>query len=247
MLLIQQKMEMSNVEGRNPVIEALKNKGTQKIIIQRNLKKNDKIETILKLAKLKKIPVEYAPKEWLDRESKTSRHQGVIAIIDMPTYYKLENVLSKSKKEICLLLLDRIQDPQNLGSILRTSESAEVDGVVIPPRDSVDLTPTVRRVAMGGDRIPIIKESLFRAIKMIRDEGISVIGVDPSGEKTIYQENLRGAMAFLIGGEHHGLSKEILGKCDSVVKIPMHGSISSLNVGVATALVLFERLRQMND
>jgi len=238
---------MSQVEGRNPVIEALKGKGAQKLYIQKNLKKNDKIEEIFKLARRKKIPVEYAQKEWLDRKSKTSRHQGVIAIVDKPQYFKLKKVLAEGKREICLILLDRVQDPQNLGSILRTAEAAAVDGVVIPPRDSVDLTPTVRRVAMGGDRIPIVKESLFRAVKALHDEGITVIGVDSSGKKSIYQENLKGAVAFVIGGEHHGLSTEILGKCDSIVKIPMLGSISSLNVGVATAIVLYERIRQMEN
>ena len=238
---------MSQVEGRNPVIEALKRKGAQKLIIQKNIKKNDKIEEILKLARRKKLPVEYVQKKWLDRESKTGRHQGVIAIVDKPQYYKLKKVLAEGKQEICLLLLDRIQDPQNLGSILRTAEATAVDGVVIPPKDSVDLTPTVRRVAMGGDSLPIIKESLFRAIKTLHDEGITVIGVDPSGRKTIYQEHLKGAIAFVIGGEHRGLSNEILNKCDSVVKIPMLGSISSLNVGVATAIVLYERLRQMKN
>lgn len=236
---------MSQVEGRNSVLEILKYGRVKKLLVAKGLREDAKVLEILELAAKKRIPLELVSKTRLDELSETERHQGIIALVEARKYGSIKEILAKEKQEICLVLLDRVQDPQNLGSILRTAEAAGVDGVVVPEHDSVGLTPAVQRVSMGGSvHVPVARESLFQAVKLLRDEGIRVIGVDPSGPLEYFDERLTGPIAFVLGGEKQGVSSMLLGRCDSVIRVPMMGSITSLNVGVAAALVLYERIRQ---
>jgi 23S rRNA (guanosine2251-2'-O)-methyltransferase len=120
-----------------------------------------------------------------------------------------------------------------------------VDGVVIPKRDASSLSPTVHRVSMGGSlRIPVWQQSLYTAVKTMADEDVTIIGVDAAGEAYHYDEDLTGPVAFVLGGEDRGISPTLIAKCDKLIRIPMRGHIASLNVSVATAIVLYERLRQ---
>jgi 23S rRNA (guanosine2251-2'-O)-methyltransferase len=233
------------VEGRNPVIEALRRGGVTRVLLVEGAESAPKIQEIIRLAKEKKVPVEFVERAHLDDISETGRHQGVVAFMERPRYASLDEVLSKEEGDVCLLLLDRVQDPRNFGAILRTADATGVDAVVIPERDSVGITSTVMRTAMGGAvYVPVVRGSLFRVVKRLRDEGVKIVGIDPDGTVEYYDERLTGSIAFVLGGEGRGISQQLLGKCDGVVRIPMIGHITSLNVGVSAAVVLYERLRQ---
>ena len=235
---------MLRVEGRNPVYEALKTSRPTKILISEKTRGAPKIQQIINQARKQRIPIEFVEASELNRISETRRHQGVIALIETPRQASIDQVLS-AEGDLCVLLLDRVQDPMNLGSILRTAEAAGVNGIVIPKKGGVGITPTVLRASMGaGLRIPVVKTSLYQTVKLLKGEGAKIIGVDPTGEIEYYDERLIGSLALILGGEGRGLNPTLLGKCDSVVRIPMTGEVDSLNVGVAAAVVLYERLRQ---
>jgi len=169
----------------------------------------------------------------------------VIALSETPGYSSIDQILQIGGGEICVLILDRVQDPMNLGSIMRTAAASGVNGIVVPKKESVGITPTVLRAAMGaGLKVPVARTSLYQAVKLLRKEGARIIGVDPSGAVEHYDERLTGSLALVLGGEGKGISPTLLGKCDTVVRIPMVGDIQSLNVGVAAAVVLYERVRQ---
>ena len=238
---------MSQVEGRNPVLEAVRGRLADRVLVDEGSKGARKIEEIVDLARRAGIRVEFVRRRELDRISKTKHHQGVLAFIVRPAYTSIEEVLSGVEGDVCVVVLDRVQDPMNLGSVLRTSEATGVNAVVIPRRGSVGLTPAVRRVAMGGDvYVPVVRERSFRVLRSLREEGVRVVGVDPSGGVDYYDERLTGSVVFVLGGEGGGLSQQMLDKCDVVVRIPMAGHLDSLNVGVAAAVVLYERVRQLS-
>jgi 23S rRNA (guanosine2251-2'-O)-methyltransferase len=232
------------VEGRNPVYEALKTMRPARILISEKTRGDPKIQQIIDQARKQRIPIEFVEASELNSLSETRRHQGVIALMKTPRQASIDQVLS-AEGDLCVLLLDRVQDPMNLGSILRTAEAAGVNGIVIPKKGGVGITPTVLRASMGaGLRIPVVKASLYQTVKLLKREGAKIIGVDPTGDIEYYDERLRGSLALILGGEGRGLSPTLLGKCDSVIRIPMAGNIESLNVGVAAAVVLYERIRQ---
>ena len=133
----------------------------------------------------------------------------------------------------------------NLGSILRTAEATGVDAVVIPKKGSVGLTPAVLRASMGGGlHVPLIRDNLFQAIKLMKQEGVKLVAVDTTGTTDHFNERLTGSVALLLGGEDLGINQSLLDRCDSIIRIPMQGHITSLNVGTAVAVVLYERTRQ---
>ncbi len=237
---------MSKVEGRNPVMETLKQGGVRKLLVLEGSTGDPKIKEIVELAKRRKSPIDFVEKFELDKLSETKHHQGVIALVEAPGYIALNRVVEKMGKAPCVVVLDGVEDPQNLGSILRTADAAGVDAVLIPKKESVGLTPTVLRVSMGGGaHVPVARENIYPAVKLLKDEGFKVVAVDMSGDHDIWQEDLSGAVALVFGGEGEGISPTLLEKCDSVVKIPMLGHVPSLNVGVSAAVVLYERLRQI--
>jgi 23S rRNA (guanosine2251-2'-O)-methyltransferase len=238
---------MLQVEGRNPVYESLKTARPTKIIVSEKSRDDPKIQQIIDLARKMKTPIEFAETSKLNRISETRRHQGVIALVKSPKQASIDQILSK-EEDLCVLILDRVQDPMNLGSILRTAQATRVNGVVVPKKGGVGITPTVLRASMGaGLRIPVAKASLYQAVKLLKREGAKIIGVDPSGAVEYHDERLTGSLALVLGGEGRGISPTLLDKCDSVVRIPMEGKIESLNVGVAAAVVLYERMRQQKQ
>lgn len=235
---------MLQVEGRNPVYEMLKTMKPAKVLISEKSREDPKIQQIIDQARKQRILIEFVEASELNRISETRRHQGVIALMKTPRQASIDQVLS-AEGDLCVLLLDRVQDPMNLGSILRTSEATGVNGIVVPKKGGVGITPTVLRASMGaGLRVPIIRASLYQAVKLLKGEGAKIVGVDPTGDVEYYDERLMGSLALILGGEGRGISPTLLGKCDSVVRIPMAGNIESLNVGVAAAVVLYERIRQ---
>lgn len=236
---------MSQVEGRNPVLETLKRGGVRKLLVAEGSTGDPKVKEIVEMAKRRGSPVEYVEKATLDKVSETRRHQGVIALVEAPGYVALNHVVEKAGRTPCIIILDGVQDPQNLGSILRTADAAGVDAVLIPKKEGVGLTPTVLRVSMGGGaHVPVARENIYPAVKLLKDEDIKLVAVDPSGDHGFWEEDLSGAIALVFGGEGEGISPTLLEKCDSVIKIPMYGMVASLNVGVSAAVVLYERLRQ---
>ena len=237
---------MTQVEGRNPVLETLKQGGIRKLLVADGSTSDPKVKEILGLARGRGVPVELVEKLVLDKMSETRHHQGVIALVEAPGYIALNRVVEKAGREPCVIILDGVQDPQNLGSILRTSDATGVDAVLIPKKEGVGLTPTVLRVSMGGGvHVPVARESIYPAVKLLKDEDFKLVAVDSSGGHDLWEEDLTGAVALVLGGEGEGISPTLLDKCDSIVRIPMHGHVSSLNVGVSAAVVLYERLRQL--
>jgi 23S rRNA (guanosine2251-2'-O)-methyltransferase len=236
---------MLQVEGRNPVYETLKTTKPAKILISEKTREDPKIQQIIDLAKKYGTPIEFVETSKLNRISETKRHQGVVALVKAPRQASINQILSTKDDDLCVLLLDRVQDPMNLGSILRTAEATGVKGIVVPKKGGVGMTPTVLRASMGaGLRVPVIRASLYQAVKLLKEEGANIVGVDPSGTAEYYDERLTGPLALVLGGEGRGISPTLLGKCDSTVRIPMVGKIESLNVGVAAAIALYERMRQ---
>src|SRR4030042_549476 len=162
-----------------------------RILIAENLARDPRIELILRLSKEHNISVEQVRRVELDKASATGHHQGVIAFIKPPKYVPLKEILEKGKEDLCLILLADVQDPRNLGAILRTSEATGVDAVVIPRHGSVGFTPAVHRTSMGGSStVPVIRDNLYSVLKLLKEEGIKTIGVDPEGTADYYDENL---------------------------------------------------------
>ena len=236
---------MIQLEGPNPVQEALKLGKITKIMVEKGRERDPKIAQLIETAKQRGIQVETAPRFRMRKIALTKNYQGIIGTVEDEKDPSIDAVL-RGKKNVCILILDQVQDPQNLGAILRTAEATEVDGVILPKKGSVSVTATVHRVSMGGSLVvPVWKRSLFQEIKKLSDEDVKLVGVDPSGSKPYFSEDLTGPIAFAIGGENRGVSTTLLSKCDVVVNIPMLGNLKSLNVSVATAIVLYERIRQI--
>jgi 23S rRNA (guanosine2251-2'-O)-methyltransferase len=237
---------MIQLEGKNPVSEALHGDRLNRILVSRSGLDNPDVKEIIGRARESGIPVNLVSSKRLDSLSTTGHHQGIMGYARPPTEWSLERILVETGREVCILLLDGIQDPHNLGAILRTCEASGVDAIVIPKRGSVEVTPTVHRVSMGGSiYVPVFKRSFYPVVKLLHDEGLEIIALDPSGEIPYYEERLMGAVALVLGGEDTGISPTLLDKCDKVVHIPMLGNLNSLNVSVATGVVLYERVRQM--
>ena len=237
---------MMQMEGRNAVYEALKGNRVVRVMIAHDVvNAGQKMRSISDLSREKGVPIESTTLAELDRLSATGHHQGIIAYVKPPKDRSLKELLMDAGRNVCVLLLDQVQDPHNLGAILRTAESTGASCVLIPKRKSVDMTPTVHRVSMGGTLyVPVVKQSLYSALKLLKREGIRIIGVDPSGSTDYFSENLSGAIALVLGGEDRGISPSLLERCDNVVRIPMLGRLETLNVSVATAIILYERVRQ---
>lgn len=231
-------------EGKNPVYEALAtNKNIEKIFVLDGVKDNG-VREMLSLARARGIRVEYVRKEALDRVSKTGHHQGIIAYLAEFEYSALDEVLQSAGRKF-FILLDKITDPHNLGSIIRSAECVGVTAVIIPDRGSALVNETVLRTSAGAaSHVRIVKVgNLNDAIRKIKDSNIFVYAADMDG-KSIYETNLVGDIAIVIGSEGDGVSKLTKRLCDGVVAIPMKGRLNSLNASVSAGIIMFEVLRQ---
>ena len=214
-------------------------------MVEKGREKDPKIILLLEVATQRGVKVESVPRQRMRKIASTKNYQGIIGLIEEEKDTSLETILRK-KRDVCILILDQVQDPHNLGAILRTAEATDVDGVLIPKKGSTSVTATVHRVSMGGSLlVPVWSRNLYQEVRRLKDEGVKLIGVDPSGQSPYYLEDLTGPVTFIIGGENWGVSPTLLSKCDTVVNIPMLGNLTSLNVSVATAVILYERIRQM--
>lgn len=240
---------MEQVEGRNPVFEMLKaDRSVKKIVVMKGTEGAVVLERILSLAKKRGIPLEFVDRTSLDRLSTTRRHQGIVAFMQPQSYASLNKILTNVEQkgeDPFIVILDGVLDPQNLGSILRTADGAGVHGILIPKKGSASVTAAVHRVSMGASaHVTVGKDNLFMAIKLLQKKDVRVVGLDASGEKDYFDADLTGSLALIVGGEDKGLSETIKGKCDEIMRIPMMGSLTSLNVGVACAIILYEKVRQ---
>lgn len=236
------------VEGKNAVNELIKTQKTiDKVLIQNGMRDKDS-RAIVNLLKERGIKISYAEKSVLDKQSKTGKHQGFIAFVTDFQYTELFDILDSCKDKDCfLLVLDGIEDPHNLGSIIRVAECAGIDGIIIGKHRSAGVTDTVMRISEGGaNHVAIARvTNVNNALDEIRQAGIWVYGLELGGND-IYKTDLRGKIALVIGGEDTGINRLTKEKCDAIVSIKMHGNVNSLNASVATGVAVFEALRQRN-
>lgn len=239
---------MEQVEGKNPVREALR-AGTKvdRLVLAKGSERS--LREILELASETGTPIEWREREWLDRKSQTRGHQGVIAWRKPMGYVELPELVARAYErsgEPLIVVLDGIQDPHNLGSVLRTAEAVGAHGVVIPKRRAVGLTATVAKVSAGAvEYVPIAQvTNLSQAMATLKEAGLWVVGADMAGETLHFEADLTGPMALVIGGEGKGLARLTKERCDLTVRLPMYGQINSLNAAVAAGIMMYEVVRQ---
>ena len=238
-----------NFEGKNAVFELInsKNKTIEKIVVL-DKTTDEKHRQIIKIAKENGIKIEFASKVVLDKLSETRHHQGVIAVATDYVYRDVFEEIKNAKSEgrrITVVLLDGVEDPHNLGSIIRTGECSGITCVVIPKNRSVLVNETVTRVSAGAlAYVPVCKvTNIVQTIEKLKELGIWVYAADMDGN-TMYSTNLKGDVAIVVGGEGKGVSKLVREVCDGIVSIPMAGKINSLNASVSASIILYEVYRQ---
>lgn len=233
------------LEGRNMVHDALNSPQIiETVLISSSVMHDPKILEIQKLAQKKGARVQTVKPDDLSKYSESRNPQGVVAFMSEPEQPSLEQIL-KEKRDAFILLLNGIDYEQNMGAILRTAWGAGVDAVVASPNGVHKITSVVAKVSMGAAAyVPLIGMSLFQAIKLIHDYAVPLVGIEVDKGESIYNTNLRGPVALMLGGEEVGLSEPLMKECDLLAHIPMNEELASLNVSVATALCLFEKRRQ---
>ena len=247
----EEKQYQDQVEGRNAVIELLESgRDINKIFVSSG-EKNGSINKILALAKEKRVVVTEVNRKKLEEMAMSDNHQGVIAIVPPFEYCDIDDILecAKSKNEDpFILILDGIEDPHNLGAIIRTAETAGVHGIIIPKRRAACVNSTVTKVAAGAvEHMNIARvNNINEAIRYLKDNDVWVCGTDIDTNKYYYDQDLTGSLAIVIGSEGFGMSKLVKENCDFLVKIPMKGKITSLNASVSAGIVVYEAVRQRN-
>lgn len=242
------RYEELTIEGRNAVLEAFRSgKTIDKLFILDGCQ-DGPIRTILRESKKTDTIVSFVKKERLDQMSETGKHQGVIAFAAAYEYGTVEEMLETAGKKgepPFLILLDNIEDPHNLGSIIRTANQAGAHGVIIPKRRAVGLTATVAKASAGAiNYTPVAKvTNLVRTIEELKKQGMWFVCADMDGEE-MYSLELTGSIGLVIGNEGEGVSRLVKENCDFTASIPMFGDIDSLNASVATGVVSYEIVRQ---
>jgi 23S rRNA (guanosine2251-2'-O)-methyltransferase len=241
-----EKLDM--IYGTRAVIEAIAaGKDIDKIMIQSGLS-NDLIKELIATARNNSIPIAFVPAEKLKRMS-SKNHQGVICLLSAVTYASLDNLIFKAYnegREPFFLILDRITDVRNFGAIVRTGECAGIDGIIIPEKGNAPITGDAMKTSAGAlNHVPICREKdLKKTVQLLHDNGIRVIACTEKTEKNIYQLNLSGPIAIVMGSEEDGISDPLLRLADELASIPLKGKIESLNVSVAAGIALYEVVRQ---
>lgn len=234
--------------GRNAVMEALKSDKTIEALYVTKGQREGSINAILSLAKENRVVIKEVDKKKLDSMSNGEVHQGAIAVITPYKYFEVKDILDAAKEKgesPFIVILDELEDPHNLGSIIRTAETCGVHGIIIPKRRNVGITPTVYKSSVGAvEHVKIAKVTNINAtIDELKEEGIWVYGADIEGREYSYEVDFSGPCALIIGSEGRGISKLTLKKCDKLVKIPMIGKINSLNASVAGGIMMYEVLK----
>lgn len=238
---------MGLVYGINSVLEALKapKSRVERISIQRD-QSNPRIKEIIKLGREKHLPLSFEDKSWLDRKCEGPHHQGVVCFVAEMETLSIEEILEQAVPPGLLVVLDGIEDPRNLGAILRSAEVGGADGVILPRRRSAALSATAVSTSAGAaahvkvGRVPNIAQLL----ELVKEKGYWVTGLDADADRPLWQADFTGPSVLVLGNEGSGLHRLVKEKCDYLVAIPVQGKVASHNVSVAAGIVLYEVLRQ---
>lgn len=245
----EKEKHMGLIYGKNPVTEAiLSGKTINKIYVQANTKE---LYEILKLAKDRRIVVVEADKNKLDKMLEGKNSQGIVANVTDYEYVEVEDILdfAKQKNELpFIMILDKIEDPHNLGAMIRSAECMGVHGIIIQKRNACQVTDTVEKVAAGACSFSKIARvtNITETIKELKKNGLWIYGLDMEGASTIYDTKLEGAIGIVIGNEGDGISRLVKENCDMLLNIPMTGHINSLNASASAAICMYEIVRQKN-
>ena len=236
------------VAGRNAVMEALKGSRSVNKLMIANGSTEGSIKEIIAVAKEKGVNIQYWDRSKLDSIARGIRHQGVLAQVAPVQYAELEDILQVAKdrnEPPFIVLLDELEDPHNLGAILRTADAAGVHGVLIPKHRSCPLSATVAKTSAGAvEHVPVARVgNLVQTIKKLKQEGLWVAAADMDG-KDYYDTDLTGPLLLIIGSEGQGVGRLVKEQCDFVVRIPMVGKINSLNASVAGSILMYEAMKQ---
>ncbi|GBG56020.1 23S rRNA (guanosine(2251)-2'-O)-methyltransferase RlmB [Sporomusaceae bacterium FL31] len=237
------------IVGRNSVMEALKSgRSINKVLIAKG-ERQGSVREIIGFAKSNGLIVQEVEMNKLDELAAGMRHQGIAALAAPVDYVEIEDILAKATEKgeaPFIVLLDELEDPHNLGAILRTADAAGVHGVLIPKRRSCPLSATVAKTSAGAvEYVPVARiGNVAQTLKDLKKAGLWVVGADMDGDKEFYQADLTGPMVVVVGSEGKGLGRLTKEHCDFLVRIPMRGKINSLNASVACSLLLYESLKQ---
>jgi 23S rRNA (guanosine2251-2'-O)-methyltransferase len=238
---------MDVLYGIHAVEEALRagNRALDHLEVARE-RHDQRLQTVIDLARAKGISVRFIAREQLDRLARTKSHQGVVGVISGKSYSELDELLSGKKQHRFLLVLDGIEDPHNLGALIRTADGAGADGVIIPERRAAAVNATVAKTSAGASEHMKIARvvNLARTLDELKQKNVWIVGLDERGQKSYDELDYKMDCAVVLGAEGHGLHDLVRKKCDYLVAIPMLGRVASLNVSVAGAIVMYELARQ---
>ena len=237
------------VEGRNSVLELLQSgKDINKIFITRG-ERHGSINKIIAIAKERKVMVVEKDKKQMNQMAQNENYQGVIAIVPPFEYCEIEDILEEAKNRNeapFVLILDGIEDPHNLGSIIRTAETAGVHGIIIPKRRAASVNSTVNKVSAGAEEHMKIARvtNITDSINKLKENGLWICGTAIDTDKYYYNQDLTGSIGIVIGNEGEGMSDKVKKNCDFLVKIPMKGKVTSLNASVSAGIIIYEAVEQ---
>lgn len=243
-------MSNDKIIGINPVLEALKaGRPVQRVLVADQRSRDREMQQIVRLARERGAEVRFTTRDALNREAPGAVHQGVVAYASAKSYATLDSILLTpvERGQIPLyLVLDGVEDPRNLGAILRTADAAGVHGVIIPERRAAGLTETVAKAAAGAlETVPVVKvTNIANTLEELKRSGVWVAGAEAGGDTVYWDADLVRPTALVLGGEGKGMRRLVQERCDYLVSLPLLGSISSLNVSVAAGILLYEVLRQ---
>jgi 23S rRNA (guanosine2251-2'-O)-methyltransferase len=243
-------MTKDMIIGIKPVLEALKaGRPVQRVLVSDQRKQDRDVQTILRFAAECGAEVRFVNREILNREAPGANHQGMIALAAAKKYATLDDILKvpvRQEKAPLFLVLDGVEDPRNLGAILRTAEAAGVHGVIIPERRATGLTETVAKASAGAvEYIPVVKVvNISNTLEDLKKAGVWVVGAEAGGETVYWDADFVRPTALVLGGEDRGVRRLVRERCDYLVSLPLLGKINSLNVSVAAGILLYEALRQ---
>ena len=237
------------LEGRNPVYEALKaGRQIDKILVATG-ERHGSLNRILSLARQNRIPISEVERQKLDAVSQTGAHQGVIAYTAAAAYVSVQSILQRAAEKgqpPFIVICDSLNDAHNLGSILRTAECFGVHGVIIPKHRSVGLSAAAAKAAAGAvEYVPVAKvTNLAQTMELLKKNGLWICGTDAVAPQSLYEADLKGPLALVIGSEGEGMSRLVKESCDFLIRIPLCGKITSLNASVAAGILMCEAARQ---
>jgi len=249
--LIQRPMNKKRISdssdvlyGINAVTEAIGSRTIDHVLVREGAS-GRRLQEVLNQCRARSIPLRFAPRRALDRLAQAGRHQDVVAVCSSRSYQDMNTVIA-SQSPALLLVLDGVEDPANLGAIVRTSVGGGANGVVIAERRAAGLSPAVARTAAGAlEHAQIARvKNLVRALAEMKERGLWIYGIEAGAEKSYLEMDYTQPCALVMGGEGHGLHRLVREGCDQLAGIPLRGQVESLNVSVATGIVLYEALRQ---